>query len=338
MNKVDSDFKKMIQDTKFLSLIQKTEKMELVSFLAQLPLPVAIFDRESRFLGLNQNFADIYESDALYLNGKLLKSVSILVYHQFLDVIPLFENGKNENDSEFYSKGHFYLSYYKALRNQDGELVAVVVVCADITRLKRRENVLLLNNKKLHDHLYLDTVTGLPNKIAFGQFLIDPENLELLTQRISFLKIDLDGFKKFNQFNSYTCGDKVLEKVAEILTAELSKDNAKLFRMTSANFVVMMFDVTEWAVLTVAERLKCAISQQNLGLGDESTEPLTACIGVVHKAAHTMLSEDELLQKMGSAVQQAKLQGSNTIYVMPEESSAKGECFESLDDANNDSS
>lgn len=59
----------------------------------------------------------------------------------------------------------------------------------------------------MHDHLYLDTVTGLPNKIAFGQFLIDPENLELLKQRISFLKIDLDGFKQFNQFNSYTCGD-----------------------------------------------------------------------------------------------------------------------------------
>ena len=320
MNKVDveSGFKVMIQDEQFLDLIQKTEKMELVSFLAQLPIPVAIFSRESRFLGLNQDFADFYESDALYLNGKLLKSVSTLVYHQFLDVIPLFENGKNEVDFEFYGRGHFYLSYYKALRDQDGEIVAVVVVCADITRLKRRENVLLLNNKKLHDHLYLDAVTGLPNKIAFGQFLIDPENLDLMTQRISFLKIDLDSFKKFNQFNSYTCGDKVLEKVAEILTEELSQDNAKYFRMNSANFVVVMFDATEWSVLTVAERLKCAIAQQNLELTGNSTESLTACIGIVHKAANTVLSEDELLQKMGEAVQQAKSQGSNTIYMMPE--------------------
>ena len=81
MNKVDveSGFKVMIQDEQFLDLIQKTEKMELVSFLAQLPIPVAIFSRESRFLGLNQGFADFYESDALYLNGKLLKSVSTLV-------------------------------------------------------------------------------------------------------------------------------------------------------------------------------------------------------------------------------------------------------------------
>lgn len=66
MNRVDSDFTTMIKDEQFLTLIQTTEKMELVSFLAQLPLPIAIFDRESRFLGLNQNFADIYESDALY--------------------------------------------------------------------------------------------------------------------------------------------------------------------------------------------------------------------------------------------------------------------------------
>ena len=36
MNKVDveSGFKVMIQDEQFLDLIQKTEKMELVSFLA----------------------------------------------------------------------------------------------------------------------------------------------------------------------------------------------------------------------------------------------------------------------------------------------------------------
>ena len=45
---------------------------------------------------------------------------------------------------------------------------------------------------------------------------------------------------------------------------------------------------------------------------------LDICIGIVHKAANTVLSEDELLQKMGEAVQQAKSQGSNTIYMMPE--------------------
>ena len=88
--------------------------------------------------------------------------------------------------------------------------------------------------------------------------------------------------------------------------------------MNSANFVVVMFDATEWSVLTVAERLKCAIAQQNLELAGNSTESLTACIGIVHKAANTVLSEDELLQKMGEAVQQAKSQGSNTIYMMPE--------------------
>lgn len=42
--------------------------------------------------------------------------------------------------------------------------------------------------------------------------------------------------------------------------------------MSSANFIIVMFDTTEWAVLTVAERLKCAIAQHNLGLDGESTE------------------------------------------------------------------
>ena len=45
-------------------------------------------------------------------------------------------------EQEFYVKGKFYLSYFKAIRNQYDEIERVVVVCSDITRLKRRENVL----------------------------------------------------------------------------------------------------------------------------------------------------------------------------------------------------
>ncbi len=99
-----------IDSERFLELLKNAEQLSLVSFLAQIPLPIAILDKESRFLGLNQLFADIYDSDALYLNGKLLKNISIIVYNQFMELLPGFQAGSKYANFEFYAKGHFYLS------------------------------------------------------------------------------------------------------------------------------------------------------------------------------------------------------------------------------------
>ena len=143
-----------LEDIKVFEYLKDIDKLHLVSFISQIPLPIALFDQEARFLGVNQKFADIYESDALYLFDKLLNTFSTVVYAHFTEAMRYFSKNKNYFEQEFYVKGKFYLSYFKAIRNQYDEIETVVVVCSDITRLKRRENVLLQNNKKLHDHLY----------------------------------------------------------------------------------------------------------------------------------------------------------------------------------------
>ena len=62
----------------FLDTLKTMGKLELVSFISKLPVPIAIFDDESTVLGLNQLFADIYESDALYMFGKKLNEFSVV--------------------------------------------------------------------------------------------------------------------------------------------------------------------------------------------------------------------------------------------------------------------
>lgn len=100
-------------------------------------------------LVVNQQFADIFQSDALFLNGKLLSAFSSSLYADFELALEKFATGEKQVDFEFYSKGHFYLSYFKAMYSADQQINAVILVCADVTRLKRREKVLLLNNQKL---------------------------------------------------------------------------------------------------------------------------------------------------------------------------------------------
>ncbi|WP_445116275.1 GGDEF domain-containing protein [Acinetobacter sp. WZC-1] len=312
-----SDFKEFIDTEHFLELLQKSEKLELVSLISQLPLPIAVLNENSRFIGVNQKFADIYESDALYLNGKLLNNFSPVVYTQFVEVLQAFGAGESQVDFEFYAQGHFYLSYFQALRNRNHQLMAVVVICADVTRLKRREHVLLLNNKKLHDHLYLDAVTGLPNKLAFDRFVTDLMHDHQLTElTYAFLKIDLDAFRQFNQLYSYSRGDKVLARIGTMLSDEMSQDVINIFRLNSASFVVVVENSTEWAVLTLAERLKFAIYQQNIEFKDGLEDKLTASIGICHIKSGTLLAEIDFLQQLDCAVHHAKLKGKNSIYAL----------------------
>ncbi|MDO6646844.1 GGDEF domain-containing protein, partial [Acinetobacter guillouiae] len=77
--------------------------------------PIALFDHEARFLGVNQNFSDIYDSDALYLFEKLLNTFSSVVYALFNEAMRYFSKYKNYFEQEFFVKGKFYLSYFIAI-------------------------------------------------------------------------------------------------------------------------------------------------------------------------------------------------------------------------------
>ena len=310
------NFATLMNEEHFVHLLQNAEKLDLVSFTSKLPVPVAILNCDARFIVLNQQFADIYESDALYLYGKLLNNFSTIVYAQFQDVLLAFEAGQEDVDFEFYSKGRFYLSFYKALRNSDHQLIAIIIIAADVTKLKRREKVLLLNNQKLHDHIYLDSITGLPNKMALDRLISDLHHQVENQSACAFLKIDLDDFKRFNQLNSYTRGDEALAQIGVLLNGETSQDTVKIFRINSASFIIFIDNATEWAALTLAERLKFAIQQENILFENEDAELLTASIGICNFSSKSSLIEFDLLQKLDLAVRHAKAMSKNSIHVL----------------------
>lgn len=301
-----------LEDINIFKYLKEIDKLHLVSFISQIPLPIAILNTDARFLGVNQKFADIYDSDALYLTDKLLNTFSTIVYAHFKDALVAFAQKQNYYEQEFYIKGKFYISYFKAIYDQENKIDTIIVICSDVTRLKRRENVLLQNNKKLHDHLYLDALTGLPNAFAFDHYL------EQLWQRqrtsdTSFLKIDLDNFKLFNRLNSYTKGDEVLIQLSVLLNDSITQTEAQIFRLNSANFVVVIENFTQWAVMTLAERFKYAILEEQISIGDDG-EFLTASVGIYHLEQDS--KDIDITHKLNTAVRFAKDQGKNSLYLL----------------------
>lgn len=301
----------------FLASLKGVGKLDLVSFISKLPMPIAILDSSAVFIGLNQLFADIYESDALYLLDKKLNEFSTVVYAHYTEAVVKFSQvqGLDQLEYEFYSKGHFYILNFKALRSSQLSVEAIILVCTDVTRLKRRERVLMQSNKKLHDYLYIDATTGLKNKLALEQYLAE-HFVEAKRENFSFIKIDLDEFKKFNHLNSYSLGDQLLNRIGGLFNEEIDPDNAQLYRLNSASFIVVLEQSTPWKVLTVAERLKYKIDKEKIHFEADSTEVLTVTIGIYHPGVHHNDATIDIMQQLDMAVKQAKLQGKNSIFVL----------------------
>lgn len=301
----------------FLVLLQNTDKFELVSTISKFPVPIAILNEDGFFLAVNQCFADIYESDAIFLLGKKLNEFSTVVYSHFIDAVIEFNQNifLDDIENEFYSKGHFYIVYFRALRDVEKNLNSIIVVGANITKLKRRERVLIQNNKKLHQLLYIDQVTGLKSKMALELFIQEKFVSEKRDQ-YAFIKIDLEDFKKFNYLHSYSDGDELLRRIGSYFNEEIIQDQAELFRLNSASFVVVVEDTTPWKVLTIAERLRQKIIKSHILFDAENEEFLTVTIGIYHPKIHDQLSESNIMQQLDMAVKQAKTQGQNSIFVL----------------------
>lgn len=103
-----SHLHQILSNVDFIQSLRSVEKLDLVSFISKLPVPVAILEFDSRLLVVNQQFADIFQSDALFLNGKLLSAFSSSLYADFELALEKFATGEKQVDFEFYSKGHFY--------------------------------------------------------------------------------------------------------------------------------------------------------------------------------------------------------------------------------------
>ncbi len=102
----------------------------------------------------------------------------------------------------------------------------------------RTYNEILEENRKAHQQLSYeashDPLTGLMNRHAYEVFL---EHADL--EHIALLVIDVDNFKKINDTHGHDMGDRILKRVAEVLTQSFRSVDA-ICRLGGDEFVVVM--------------------------------------------------------------------------------------------------
>ena len=183
-------------------------------------------------------------------------------------------------------------------------LLTSVVLFVQVLRLRNR----LLRHEKL---VYIDELTGLPNRKALYDFLAF-ETARALRNNTKFavVFIDLDGFKYVNDSLGHHAGDQLLVAVAKKMRAEIREYDI-LCRFGGDEFVGIFPDIPKVDVmLRIGEKIIAAVNDTP-SLGGFA---VGASIGVaVYPTDDT--NTDELLRKADIAMYRAKGAGKNTICI-----------------------
>jgi diguanylate cyclase (GGDEF)-like protein/PAS domain S-box-containing protein len=156
-----------------------------------------------------------------------------------------------------------------------------------------------------------DSLTGLPNRVMFGQRLDHAiTQAKRHGRRLAVLFIDLDRFKVINDTLGHEFGDTLLRDVAQRLTQSVRASDT-IGRLGGDEFVVLLEEVSAPMVIVgVAQKLIGALAQGFPLAGKEYHVSASIGVSTYPDDAH---DAQELLKNADIAMYRAKEQGRNTF-------------------------
>ncbi len=130
--------------------------------------------------------------------------------------------------------------------------------------------------------------------------------------KLSFLMIDLDHFKQFNDEYGHLVGDVVLRETAETVQKSIREVDL-VARYGGEEFGVLLIETDESAAFLVAERIRRSIAEKTVKAYGESLR-VTASIGCA-TSGDTLSEASLIVDAADSALYQAKRQGRDRVCV-----------------------
>jgi diguanylate cyclase (GGDEF)-like protein len=200
----------------------------------------------------------------------------------------------------------------------------------DQTKLELATKKLKIANKKLENASYTDSLTGLHNRRYFN-FIYERELKRAKRNHtyITFMMLDIDFFKQYNDTYGHVEGDFALKSVAKVLKDTLKRPSDYVFRLGGEEFGVLLSDTDETHSARLAREICDAVRAREIKHEKSKVcEFVTISIGVVCCVADEALKDEILISRADEMLYAAKEGGRNRYVITTNVSEATTKSIE----------
>ena len=200
------------------------------------------------------------------------------------------------------------------------EHAAMAHVSAQRAELEIKNQQLAETNTKLHEQTGRDGLTGVNNRWSFDQ-IFERMIAECigLGGPAAIIFADVDRFKSLNDTYGHSFGDKVLQRVADLLR-ESVRTSDFVARYGGEEFVVVAVDCAPDVVSSIAERIRSRVEEEIFECEGKRVPVTISVGGCAVKPCDRVADENmgiarEMLQAADAAMYHCKRNGRNLTHI-----------------------
>lgn len=175
-------------------------------------------------------------------------------------------------------------------------------------------------NEKLQQLSRLDALTGIANRGYFNEVFLNEYKRSYRDKlTLSLAIIDIDFFKKYNDFYGHISGDNCLKIVAEAITNEARRNSDFIARYGGEEFVIILPNTDLNGAKLVGEKIVDAVASLNIPHETSTICPVvTVSVGIATLTDFDTCDCTCLLQRADNALYSAKDNGRNRVEAYQE--------------------
>ncbi|MDR2445978.1 MAG: diguanylate cyclase [Treponema sp.] len=160
----------------------------------------------------------------------------------------------------------------------------------------------------------IDELTGLPNRRHFNDRLdMEWKRADREETPLSFMMIDIDHFKAYNDTYGHLQGDTLLQTVAKAFSSAARRPADMAARIGGEEFGILLPVTRLEAAVDIAEQLRLSVQSTEVPTQDGQTTSVTISIGVASLIPQPGISKQDLLAAADSFLYLAKNTGRNRV-------------------------
>jgi len=195
-------------------------------------------------------------------------------------------------------------------------LLLLVMVVYYYRFLQKKENELNEVYEEVQRVSITDGLTDLFNKRHYlNNAPIQMNHCTRCNGYISFILIDVDKFKKYNDHYGHLKGDDVLINIASIMQNVFKRASECSYRVGGEEFLVVTTNKDEKNALKMAKKLQEKINTEAMEHTLNKEKIVTVSMGICTQKANSTITIDELYDNADKALYNSKHNGRNQITV-----------------------